>query len=33
MSKTLFLQQNDTNIKDFDQGVLILEQCFEAMSF
>ena len=28
MSKTFFSQQNDTKIKDFDLGVLILEQFF-----
>ena len=28
MSKTFFFQQNDTKIKDFDEGVLILEQFF-----
>ena len=28
MSKTIFFQQNDTTIKDFDEGVLILEQFF-----
>ena len=33
MSKTFFFQQNDTKIKDFDEGVLILEQYSEAMSF
>ena len=33
MSKTFFFQQNDTKIKDFDEGVLILEQFSEAMSF
>ena len=26
--KTFFFQQNDTKIKDFDKGVLILEQFF-----
>ena len=24
MSKTFFFQQNDTKIKDFDEGILIL---------
>ena len=28
MSKTFFFQQNETKIKDFDEGVLILEQFF-----
>ena len=28
MSETFFFQQNDTKIKDFDKGVLILEQFF-----
>ena len=28
MSKSLFFQQNDTKIKDFNEGVLILEQYF-----
>ena len=34
MSRKFFFQQNDTKIKFFDEGVLILEQFFsEAMSF
>ena len=28
MSKTFFFQQNDTKVKDFDEGVLILGQFF-----
>ena len=28
MSRTLFFQQNDTKINDFDEGVLILETFF-----
>ena len=28
MSRTFFSQQNDTKIKDFDEGVLILEPFF-----
>ena len=33
MSKTFFFQQNDSKIKDFDEGVLILEQFPQAISF
>ena len=34
MGRNFFLQQNDTKINDFDEGVLILERHFsEAMSF
>ena len=33
MSRTFFLQQNDTKINDFDEGVLILEPFSEAMPF